>query len=717
MKRLTIVDTYENPIARDGDFADPFVIRFNGRYYLYCTNPDVRCWSSSDLVTWQLEGATVAEDVFPGLVPFAPEVIYSNGSFYMYTSPSGHGHYVLRSDSPTGPFELISDNIEHSIDGNVFLDDDGRWYFYWAGDEGIWGCEMTSPVTFGEPVLTGAQMNGWTEGPFVTKRDGIYHMTLTGNHYLNAGYRINAAVSTHPLHGFVDDPLNPILLSVDGAVIGLGHSSSVIAPDLVSTYMIYHNLNPDESRDLNIDRQVGNGSALQVLGPTVSARAPRMPDAQVDWAAGIGVDDWDVPGGSLVAEDGWARLTGSSATWTTPVPAGPFTAEVNLIGTAGEPYGVEVAGRTIRIHGSSISVLDSSVALATAALPAEFAHDAAHAYRVVSDGIACVLFVDGRRQLAWEAPLAEGVRVGVFGGSGCRVGYCAVTAGTEDTHDSLAPRPVPGRFWAALARVGSSAVEAVPAGYRILRLDPSVEAVYELDVVRSGEYTVYLTGEFAAGDAVDVVVDSQPVSHLVAGHPTAVVVTTLALDAGRQELRITGHQGAPRVALVTVTSALDARDRLTVDDAIRVDGYGKVLVAPDRWHDFTVEADVDVAPASDAFHGGLIFRASELSEGGSTSDDTRLGIDFLVGYSVEIHGSELRLSRHDYDTRVLGVAALAPAASRRLTVRVHGGMIEVAVDGEIVVTHDDPLPHLVGGVGVRAFDGTVIARSLEVTAG
>ena len=48
--------TYQNPIQKHGDFADPFVLRFNGRYYLYCTNPGVRCWQSDDLLHWTLIG-------------------------------------------------------------------------------------------------------------------------------------------------------------------------------------------------------------------------------------------------------------------------------------------------------------------------------------------------------------------------------------------------------------------------------------------------------------------------------------------------------------------------------------------------------------------------------------------------------------------------------------------------------------------------------------
>jgi beta-xylosidase len=247
---------YHNPIARDGDFADPFVLRHDGRYYLYATNPDVRCWTSDDLLHWQPEGPTIAPDVFPGLVPFAPEVVYADGAFFMYTSPSGHGHVVLRADQPTGPFSPITGNVGHAIDGNVFIDDDGLRYFYWAGDEGIWGCVMPSSTEFGEPVFTGIHMNGWTEGPFVSKRNGIYQMTLTGNHYLSSGYRIDAAASDHPLKGYRPAALNPILVGADGPATGLGHSSTVTGPDLVSTWIVYHNLNLDASRDLDIDRQV-----------------------------------------------------------------------------------------------------------------------------------------------------------------------------------------------------------------------------------------------------------------------------------------------------------------------------------------------------------------------------------------------------------------------------------------------------------------------------
>ena len=96
--------TYRNPIARAGDFADPFVLRHDGRYYLYCTNPDVRCWSSSDLVDWQLEGPTIEPDAFPGLVPFAPEVVYADGAVL-------HVHVAVRARALRAAIRLADRSV------------------------------------------------------------------------------------------------------------------------------------------------------------------------------------------------------------------------------------------------------------------------------------------------------------------------------------------------------------------------------------------------------------------------------------------------------------------------------------------------------------------------------------------------------------------------------------------------------------------------------
>ena len=131
---------YDNKIVLEAvngskEAPDPFVYRFNGWYYLYPTTNGgaQKAYKSQDLYNWEPVSNGVLRD---GLVydytndsnrpssqtPFAPEVIYYNGKFYMVSSPSGNGHYIFESDSPEGPFYAITDNVGRNIDGNFFID-------------------------------------------------------------------------------------------------------------------------------------------------------------------------------------------------------------------------------------------------------------------------------------------------------------------------------------------------------------------------------------------------------------------------------------------------------------------------------------------------------------------------------------------------------------------------------------------------------------------
>ncbi|HEY0829210.1 MAG TPA: family 43 glycosylhydrolase, partial [Bacilli bacterium] len=195
-------ETYQNPLVLEQEWpdygiGDPYVMRFNGKYYLYCSTKDfrigIKAWSSSDLVHWKYEGLVTEEPLTKGA--YAPEVVYWNGYFYMYTSPAGKGHYVLRSDHPTGPFKIRTENLGLSIDGSVFIDDNGKWYFTHADSSGIIGHEMSDPYTINDGKTLNAHLGHWTEGSMIIKREGKYFMTYTGNHVFSIGYRVNYAVA------------------------------------------------------------------------------------------------------------------------------------------------------------------------------------------------------------------------------------------------------------------------------------------------------------------------------------------------------------------------------------------------------------------------------------------------------------------------------------------------------------------------------------------
>ena len=126
--------------------GDPYVMRYNGRYYLYCSTKNnevgVRAWVSDDLINYEpitgegLETGYVTND--PSTVTaYAPEVLYRDGYFYMIQSQGGNGHYILRSEKPEGPFVKIIDNFGESIDGSFFVDDDEQLYMLRASNTGI----------------------------------------------------------------------------------------------------------------------------------------------------------------------------------------------------------------------------------------------------------------------------------------------------------------------------------------------------------------------------------------------------------------------------------------------------------------------------------------------------------------------------------------------------------------------------------------------------
>lgn len=288
LEDLTHAPTFSNPTElaeewEDYGVGDPFVLRYNGMYYLYSSTRDdqvgVKAWSSSDLANWKPEGLVTKDPITKAA--YAPEVVYWNGYFYMYTSPGGGGHYVLRSESPTGPFTVQTDNLGMSIDGSVFIDDDGKWYFTHASGRGIVANEMSDPYTFGpDRLITEAYLQHWTEGSSILKREGKYLITYTGNHVFSTGYRIQYSISDQgPLGPYRTLENNPFVISTDDKFNGLGHSSTVLGPDLDSYYLAYHNLvgastSGPPLRKLNIDRLQFNGDRMSLLGPTFEMARP-----------------------------------------------------------------------------------------------------------------------------------------------------------------------------------------------------------------------------------------------------------------------------------------------------------------------------------------------------------------------------------------------------------------------------------------------------------
>ena len=186
---------YRNPLISEAEggltCGDPFAMRFDGKYYLYCSargDGRVYCQTSTDLVHWTRGESCIPLDEIPTItsehghygvgVAYAPEVTYYNGKFYMVTSFGGTGHRTLVADRPEGPFKRKTENWGQHIDGDIFIDNDGKWRFYSADGRGIKYFDMVSPINIDPDSLglTGAIIddgwNTWTEGSMIVYHDG-----------------------------------------------------------------------------------------------------------------------------------------------------------------------------------------------------------------------------------------------------------------------------------------------------------------------------------------------------------------------------------------------------------------------------------------------------------------------------------------------------------------------------------------------------------------
>ena len=118
----------------DREAADPSMIMYHGRYYVFASMT-LGVWVSDDLVNW--ENHRLPEDL--PLYDYAPDVRVMGDYVYFCASRRTEACDRYRTkDVLNGPYEKIPGNFPF-WDPNMFIDDDGRIYFYW-------GCSNTTPI-------------------------------------------------------------------------------------------------------------------------------------------------------------------------------------------------------------------------------------------------------------------------------------------------------------------------------------------------------------------------------------------------------------------------------------------------------------------------------------------------------------------------------------------------------------------------------------------
>ena len=292
--------SYTNPV-QDG-CADPVVKIFDGTYYMYCTytkrsqerKDGIRVFTSKNLVEWEDKGFAVTEDDSWGSHGFwAPDIVEKDGVYYLYYAAEER-MCVVMADTPLGPFKqkekkpIEPDSIK--IDGHVFKDDDGQYYFYYVhfgeGNE-IWGGKLNDDMVsvdeaslkmMVKPDEPWEQHMGWvTEGPEIIKHKGTYYLTYSGSHFMSPEYAVGYATSKSPLGPWKKYEYNPIMKSTSYAH-GTAHHTLTTSPDGWDMFIVYHrhySLDRANPRKLAVDRiqfvpQKSGPDILEVWGPTSS---------------------------------------------------------------------------------------------------------------------------------------------------------------------------------------------------------------------------------------------------------------------------------------------------------------------------------------------------------------------------------------------------------------------------------------------------------------
>lgn len=234
---------------------------------VYFLMKDWLLFSTEDMVNWQYLGAQVNTATFKwarqGDRAWAAQAVEHKGKWYWYvccnTADGKDALAVAVADRPTGPWkDALGGPLATGfgfIDPTVFIEDDGTPYLFW-GNKGFWYGELnddmisfkngykevpgyTDPKSFGElqskmdwSIGKKRDMTQYEEGPWVTKRNGIYYAV-----YPAGGVPEYMAYSTAPtIHG---------PWTFKGRIMNEAENSFTIHGGNISfkghDYMFYHN--------------------------------------------------------------------------------------------------------------------------------------------------------------------------------------------------------------------------------------------------------------------------------------------------------------------------------------------------------------------------------------------------------------------------------------------------------------------------------------------
>lgn len=136
---------------------------------------------------------------------FAPDCIYNNGKYYLYFCMSDDSEGVAVSNSPQGPFLNPIQLPCGGIDPAIFIDDDGKIYYYW-GQLFSHGVELNEDmISFDEKKvvhdLVTEEKHFFHEGSSMRKIGNTYYYVYS-NMERGKPTALGYSTSKHPLGPF-----------------------------------------------------------------------------------------------------------------------------------------------------------------------------------------------------------------------------------------------------------------------------------------------------------------------------------------------------------------------------------------------------------------------------------------------------------------------------------------------------------------------------------
>ncbi len=229
----------DNPFIKHMYTADPSAhVWADGRLYVYASHdiaPPRGCdlmdeyhvFSTDDMINWVDHGEILRADQVPwgktlrGNAKFmwAPDCVYKNGKYYFYFPHPNQDPWnnnwkigVAVSDKPASGFKVLDHPVlglpdKGEIDPCVFVDTDGKVYFYYGGGGKCYGARMKNNMYEIDGELIPMEgLYDFHEAAWIHKRNGVYYLSYSDNHDegndkegVKGDNRMRYAVSKSPL--------------------------------------------------------------------------------------------------------------------------------------------------------------------------------------------------------------------------------------------------------------------------------------------------------------------------------------------------------------------------------------------------------------------------------------------------------------------------------------------------------------------------------------